>query len=399
MTLDDWAQREAGGTASVPSGGTASRFAADIMVQVADETTSPGGASPPNGPQPGPVVQPTPLSAEERKVLNDGLDQALSNADAPLTERDLGPACGTDVARPECGLRSTATYLLEAHSPTSAESVEQQFLTLFNDMRIPPVGAQVNVNVSATGVSGHTVDIRWILYRARGSDPVPEDWARGQTVLTVSGDAPETISKAFWVPNPREEGPYYVQIHVVDEDDNHLDYENGKPEFGFGGAPVSEEQVDGIPFARFTAASAFMVEAPRWTATATEDAVSGGVRVTALVSPDENMNAQVQQAPEEPPSDAASYARQQRIAEGATDIDSDPIAIAGREAYLLRFIHDEPKKPYLSDIGEVYVSNYFFNDSGFTWGARAAVKTTVDGGKELALDLATKMAQTFEPKS
>jgi hypothetical protein len=113
LTLADWAIRAAPGTALAPSGATASRLAAEVMVQAGDETTSVG----PTGPSGGPVIQPRRLSEEDTKALNDGLTLALSNPDASLTETDLGSACADDVARPECGLRSTATYLLEAHSP------------------------------------------------------------------------------------------------------------------------------------------------------------------------------------------------------------------------------------------------------------------------------------------
>jgi hypothetical protein len=158
--------------------------------------------------------------------------------------------------------------------------------------------------------------------------------------------------------------------------------------------------VDGIPFAPFTAASAFTVDAPSWEPTATEEPVSGGISLTTFVSPDENMNAQVLQAPEEPPSVAASRAREARDADGATGITDEPTTIAGREgeAYLLRFIHDEPKATWLPDMGEVYVSTCFFNDSGSSWRTRAAVETTVPDGEKLALDIATEMAETLEPK-
>jgi len=400
MRLDDWAARVADGTASAPSGASASRLATNVLVQGGDETPN-VGPTPPNGAQG--QLDLTQFKAEDVKALNDGLDLALRNPAAP----DVGSACLSGVTNPKCGLRSTANYLLKAHSPASAESVEQQFLTLFNDMRIPPdvgqpVGAQVDVNVSATGVSGHTVNIRWTLYRARGSDPVPEEWAKGQTVLTVEGDALETTSQPFWVPIPREEGPYVVRIEAFDEDDNRLDYADGTPKFGFGGAPVSE--VDGIPFAQFTAA-AFTVDAPLWTPSVIEQspqggAPNGGPSLTALVNTDETMMVQVQRAPEERLKKVADKAVTQREAEAATDITSEPTTIAGRDAYLLRYSRDEPTNPNLPelpDIGHVFSSVYLFNDSGSTWRVRAAVQTSVADGEELALALAKKMAETFEP--
>jgi hypothetical protein len=235
LTLNDWASRVASGTVSAPSGTTASRLAADVMVQAGDETTSVGGASGQQGP--GLTVQPTPLSQQDVKDLNDGLELAMPAA----TSTNVGAACAAGMATRECGLRSTATYLLEAHSPPTAETVKDQLLKLFDSMRKEPappavgvpVGVEVDVNISLTGLSGHTADVRWTLYRANGFAHVPEDWARGESVLEVSGNAPEaSASKAFFVPFPSKPGPYTIHLGVYDEDNNRLDYARGNKNFG-----------------------------------------------------------------------------------------------------------------------------------------------------------------------
>jgi hypothetical protein len=322
-----------------------------------------------------------------------------------LTESDIGPTCVNDVASLACGLRSTATYLLEAHSPPTPESVEQHFLTLFHGMRIAsnlgePVGVPVYVTFSSSGLSGHTAIIRWTLYRDHGLAQVPADWVRGESVLQVSGDVPKRTEK-FWVPIPMEAGPYYVQIDVVDEDGNPLDSARGKPDFGYGGTPVARDEVGGTQFAPFTDASGFTLYAPStWTHAVTEEPLSSGGKLTALVNPDKSMMVAVQQAPEEPLQQVANEARKERAAEPDTHIARfEPTTIEGRDAYLLQYSHDEqPKDPSLPALGEAYVATYFFNDSGSSWRTRAAVKTTVDGAEKLALDLATKMAETFEPK-
>jgi hypothetical protein len=402
LTLDQWADRAAAATASAASGPTASRLAANVMVQAGDETTSVGGTSPPSGPQR--IIQPTPLSEEESKALNDGLDLALNTPAFP--DGGVGNACESDVASLRCGLRSTATYLLKAHSPPTPESVENHFQTLFHGMRIlppseQPVGVPVDVNVSLTGLAGHTADIRWTLFRAHGLASVPEDWVTGESVLTVSGaTALPTVSEEFWVPIPSQAGPYYVQIEVFDEDGNRLAYAKGKPDFGgYVGAPVSADKVDEIQFVPFTDASAFTLYAPEWTHTVTEATISNGPSLTALVNPDENMVVQVRQAPEERLKTVADQARKAREAEGATISSYKRIAIAGRDAYLLQYIHNErPEQSYLPALGEAYASTYLFNDSGSSWRLHAAVKRTVADGKDVAFDLATKMAETFEPK-
>ncbi len=410
LTLDQWAVRAAAGTTSAPSDLTASRLAADVMVQGGDQTPSTGGPSSPNGQLP--IIQPTPLSEEDSKALNDGLGLALNTPAVP--NGGVGDVCENDVASVRCGLRSTADFLLEANSPATPESVENHFQTLFEGMRIlppseQPVGVPVNIQISLAGLGGHTADVRWTLYRAHGLASVPEDWVNGESVLRVSGStALPTVAKEFWVPIPAQAGPYYVQIEVLDEDGNRLAYAKGKPDFGgYVGDPVAADQVDGTQFAPFTDAKAFTLYAPTWPAAVIEESpsggavTSGGATLTALVSSNEEMMAHVQQQGEEPLSTFAHHLREERVnEEGASQVTEQRTNIEGRKAYLLQYIHNEqPSNPSLPAMGETYVSTYLFNDSGSTWRVRAIVKTTVDDGEELASDIARKMAETFEPKS
>jgi hypothetical protein len=403
LTLDQWADRAAAETASAPSDATASRLAANVIAQGGDETPSIGGTTPPNGRLP--TIEPTPLSEEDTKALNDGLALALNTPAVP--GGGVGDTCKNDVASIGCGLRSTADYLLEAHSPATPESVEDHFQTLFNSMRIlppseQPVGVPVDVKVSLTGLGGHTADIRWTLYRAHGLASVPEDWVRGESVLSVSGATTlPTVTKEFWIPIPIQAGPYYVQIEVFDEDGNRLDYAKGMPDFGgYGGPPVSADTVDGIQFVPFTDANAFTLYAPAWANPVTEASIGNGAHLTPLINPDENMMVQVHQAPEAPLKAVADQAEKDREAEeGATVSSYKRLTIAGRDAYLLQYIHNEqPQQSYLPAMGEVYATTYFFNDAGSSWRVRAAVKTSVADGENVARDLAEKMVTTFEPK-
>jgi hypothetical protein len=73
--------------------------------------------------------------------------------------------------------------------------------------------------------------------------------------------------------------------------------------------------------------------------------------------------------------------------------------VGDRQASLLTYVHDEPGGHGVPDMGPVYVSNYFFDDAGFLWRARAAVETGVKDGKQISLDLATEMANTLKPTS
>jgi len=164
-----------------------------------------------------------------------------------------------------------------------------------------------------------------------------------------------------------------------------------------GGGPA--KQVDGIRFAEFTKASAFTVNTPKgWQPTATEAPLSGqGISLTVLLSPDQTMNVQVLKGTEAPPAQVASTTADQRTAEGATAVSVKSTTVNGNQASLLTYVHDEPAGHGLPDMGPVYVSNYFFDDSGFLWRTRAAVETGVKDGKKISLDLATEMADTLKP--
>jgi hypothetical protein len=147
----------------------------------------------------------------------------------------------------------------------------------------------------------------------------------------------------------------------------------------------------------FTGAGGFTVDVPKGSKpTVTEESLSGGVILTVLLSPDGKTNVQVQQAPEEPPSVTASTAADLRSGEGATRVSSKPVTVGGHQAYLLQYVHDEPPKHNLPDMGQVAVANYLFNDSGSSWRTRAAVETSVNGAPKRALAIAKAMAESFE---
>jgi hypothetical protein len=244
ITLQDYNIRQGNESASALRGVAASRLAADVMVQNEDETTT-SGPSGANGPQ-GDIVQQTPLSEEDSNDLNGGLDQAL---DASPT--DVGAACEVALTDPGCGLRSIATYLLKPHSEVTPQTVADQVLKVFDDLRtaLPPeegqpIGVTVNANVSLTGFAGRTAEIRWSLYRVEGGGggSVPLNWVRGQSVLEVAAEAQEDSGiGSFWVPLPREEGPYKVRVFVYDENGTQLAYADTPPT-NTSGANILEAQ-------------------------------------------------------------------------------------------------------------------------------------------------------------
>jgi hypothetical protein len=149
-----------------------------------DGTTTDGEAGP--GAEGDIVTEPLP-SAEQQARLNRGLDLALNEPSVP--DLDLG-VCGEDLSAPNCGLRSTLTYLLAPHSEVTAGVVAGRLEELFDHLRtsqdVPPepLGMTVNFDVALTHFQGEEAEIRWSLY-TRGGGAVPRDWLRNQRVLSL----------------------------------------------------------------------------------------------------------------------------------------------------------------------------------------------------------------------
>ena len=176
------------------------------------------------------VTEPMP-SAEQRARLNRGLDLALDEPSVP--DLDLG-VCGEELSEPDCGLRSTMTYLLRPQSEVTAQVVADRLAELFDHLRtsvqdVPPepLGVTVNFDVSLTGFQGDEAEIRWSLYSARGGAAPPRDWLRDQRVLSLKAEAEEDSgSGEFWAPLPSREGSYYIRFGVWDEDGDRVTYRN-----------------------------------------------------------------------------------------------------------------------------------------------------------------------------
>jgi hypothetical protein len=174
------------------------------------------------------VTEPLP-SPENRARLRRGLE--LAEADPSLPELDLG-VCGEGLSNPNCGLRSTLTYLLAPRSEVNAALVADRLVEFFDDIRtsvedVPPqpLGVTVNFDVSLTGFQGDEADIRWSLYSARGGGAVPRDWLRNQRVLSLEAEAEkDSGSGEFWAPLPSREGSYFIRFGVYEEDGDRVTY-------------------------------------------------------------------------------------------------------------------------------------------------------------------------------
>jgi predicted Ser/Thr protein kinase len=167
---------------------------------------------------------------------------------------------------------------------------------------------------------------------------------------------------------------------------------------GGSGGGQSPSALDGVEFEPFTA-SAFTVKAPKgWKTVADEISIGQSVTWTALASPDEQMNVQIQYGPSESPIQAAKDARVLReVDPGYEPLTFEQTTIGGRDAVLYGFVHFEQTMHGLPPIPEATIFNYFFEDGGFAWRTRAAVSTSVQDSDSLAKGIATKMAETLTP--
>jgi serine/threonine protein kinase len=165
-----------------------------------------------------------------------------------------------------------------------------------------------------------------------------------------------------------------------------------------GGGGKSNNKVAGVKVVPFTDAAAFSVEVPKGSKPGVVDEqLGGGVVLTALVTPDDKIDTEIQQAS----SNAAAQANKaetMRQQEGATEFARGSTTVAGRKTYYLGYTHTESARHNLPDMGETAVYTSFFNEGAFSWRTRAAVSTSVADSAKVAKALSTNMAETFQLK-
>src|SRR5215218_1863023 len=157
-----------------------------------------------------------------------------------------------------------------------------------------------------------------------------------------------------------------------------------------GGGGQSGNALDDIKFETFSA-NGFTVDVPKgWATVAEEISIGENVTWTALASPDDQMNVQVQYTGPEPPTEAAEGARDERQRDDRyQELTFEETTVGGRDAVLYGYVHSEPEAHGLPAIPETTVFNYYFEDGGFAWRTRAAVSTSEPDSANLAKGIAT----------
>jgi hypothetical protein len=85
------------------------------------------------------------------------------------------------------------------------------------------LGMQASIDVHADGLAGEPLSLFWRLSAAPGADVLPATWV---TPVLASQLQPETNSEVaalnFWIPLPRNPGPFVLDVFVVREADGEL---------------------------------------------------------------------------------------------------------------------------------------------------------------------------------
>lgn len=174
---------------------------------------------------------------EVAESLSAGLAQAVQATRTPIS---VPQACLSDVVADSCGLRSMqlqigAADVDGAASSLSPEQAKKRLTEIFKATRTRParsdprkrelIGVTVDFNVQLTGFRGKTVDIRWELLTDGGDAEVPSALSGRERVLLLRGEADkDTAGDEFWVPMPKNKGPYVIRIGVYDKKNTRLDF-------------------------------------------------------------------------------------------------------------------------------------------------------------------------------
>ena len=82
-----------------------------------------------------------------------------------------------------------------------------------------PLGVTLNFGLTLVGYESKRIDVRLSLYNARAGVRVPGDWLVNRRALVAEPDAlSQRASKEFWIPLPKEKGPFFVRLTAYDGD-------------------------------------------------------------------------------------------------------------------------------------------------------------------------------------
>jgi len=92
-----------------------------------------------------------------------------------------------------------------------------------------PLGVTLGFDLELEGFEGERVEVRWSLYDAGAGERVPRDWLSNRRALAMRPEAAfDRPSAEFWVPLPKQRGPYFVRLSTYDDQGKRLAYADSK---------------------------------------------------------------------------------------------------------------------------------------------------------------------------
>lgn len=92
-----------------------------------------------------------------------------------------------------------------------------------------PLGVTLGFDLELEGFEGERVEVRWSLYDAGAGERVPRDWLSNRRALAMRPEAAfDRPSAEFWVPLPKQRGPFFVRLSAYDDQGKRLDSADSK---------------------------------------------------------------------------------------------------------------------------------------------------------------------------
>lgn len=226
-----------------------SQVSVRLVAQAVEPEPSAPGAAPE---QPPPAEQPPPgttetspegelEAGEDPGVLAEPQRMAAQELVQRLPPSELPAGCGYE---PEAGRMKLVCTTNQALSwaddesdagdePGTRTADAQRVVRVLRGTRTragsEPVGVSVNFTIVLEGLAGVRTDVRWSLYDAGGGTRVPRDWLVNRRALTTRAEADsDSASGSFWVPLPRQRGPFFVRVSVFGPEHRQLDFADSR---------------------------------------------------------------------------------------------------------------------------------------------------------------------------
>jgi len=221
------------------SGGSAIARAPDEGEQTPEPspTPEPEPQPPPaSGPEPTPETGTSKTPEEDPAQRRGGEEEitVLGEVEDKLPEDSLPSTCSYKTVEGEakvvCGAPQALRFLAaddvdEDAGDDQAAANAQALLKLLRNTRSrplssgesEPIGVTVNFDLTIEGYEDEEIDIRWSLYDAGAQSRVPRDWLVNRRALVARPEVQSDSAEGeFWIPLPRQSGPYFVRIAAFD---------------------------------------------------------------------------------------------------------------------------------------------------------------------------------------